>query len=204
MLHKHLNQDLRGLQEGMQTLMGMPSHCIKFGAGRHAMMGHRMPIHPNPNFPCLHDSTLQALRLKSRPNTCSSSARQRAPSSALRVRAGPGCGHVACAVLSSSASLPGRLQDVQLPSHTPSHCLDGECGTLLVGRAGLKPLAPPGLPLCVQASQASFGPTPDRLTLALDDGSMRIASIHKLDRDVHRLQAHMGYTNVFAYSHNYK
>lgn len=61
-----------------------------------------------------------------------------------------------------------------------------------------------GLPLCLQVSQASWGPTPDRLTLALDDGSMRIASIHKLDRDVHRLQAHMGYTNVFAYSHNYK
>ncbi|PNH12867.1 THO complex subunit 3 [Tetrabaena socialis] len=53
-------------------------------------------------------------------------------------------------------------------------------------------------------SEVKWGPTQAHLTMALDDGSVRIAALNKLDAPIWRLSSHASHTTCLAYSKNYK
>lgn len=53
-------------------------------------------------------------------------------------------------------------------------------------------------------SEVRWGPTPGMLTLALDDGSLRISPLHKLDAPIWRLASHASHTTCLAYSKDFK
>lgn len=55
-----------------------------------------------------------------------------------------------------------------------------------------------------QLQDVWWGPTQGHLTLAVDDGTVRIAPTHKLDSPVWRLQSHSSGTSCLAYSRNAK
>lgn len=55
-----------------------------------------------------------------------------------------------------------------------------------------------------QMLDVRWGPTPAHLTLALDDGTVRIVPTTRLDSPIWRLQAHASGTNCIVYSRNLK
>lgn len=56
----------------------------------------------------------------------------------------------------------------------------------------------------VKLHEARWGPTPAHVTLALDDGSVRISPLQRLDSQLWRLQAHASHANCIAYSRDFK
>ncbi|PNW75804.1 hypothetical protein CHLRE_12g559850v5 [Chlamydomonas reinhardtii] len=56
----------------------------------------------------------------------------------------------------------------------------------------------------MKMSEVRWGPTPGMLTLALDDGSLRISPLHKLDAPIWRLASHASHTTCLAYSKDFK
>lgn len=52
----------------------------------------------------------------------------------------------------------------------------------------------------LQVNEAAWGPTPDRITMAVDDGTVRIVAANRLEVPLWKLQSHLGGTNTFRYS----
>ncbi|KAG2484461.1 hypothetical protein HYH03_016697 [Edaphochlamys debaryana] len=61
-----------------------------------------------------------------------------------------------------------------------------------------------GVPGHTKLSEVRWGPTQAHLTLALDDGSVRIAPLAKLDAPLWRLNSHASHTTCLAYSRDFR
>ncbi|KXZ44010.1 hypothetical protein GPECTOR_75g734 [Gonium pectorale] len=61
-----------------------------------------------------------------------------------------------------------------------------------------------GLSGHTKLSEVRWGPTQGHVTMALDDGTVRIAPLNKLDAPIWRLNSHASHTTCLAYSRDYK